>query len=435
MNTPYPRLTIALLAAAAAAMLSCSSAQEPTESTAIGFYGAPDAGPAPLEVHFHPTGEEGVISAVAKWAWDFGDGATSDENYTTHAYASDGTYSVTLTVTLSDGTTHKATRAEYIRIAAGAKPTPDEEEAPAEPEPETEEESETAIEDESPSEDTGSEQKDSSPGGPNGAIFIHHSCGENWLNSGLHRALLSKPYIDDRNDITYGTELKPDPGRPASLGSPAGDLTDMQHWVLWFNDYFNVVRAHGCRGGGANRVILFKGCFPNSHIDDAGTEPGDPFSDWRAIANYKAVFRHPAGPGKTYTHDGQTYRALEDVFAQHPGTLFIPVIAPPECRAETNKPIAANARAFNNWLKNEWLPAYTRRTKLHNVAVFDWFDLLATSPTDAHPNQLRPDYGGTSGDSHPNAAANARSTKVFATAPDNFLDKAWKAFAKKPAGE
>ena len=46
-------------------------------------------------------------------------------------------------------------------------------------------------------------------------IFIHHSCGQNWLNNSLHAALLAKDYIDERNDITYGTALNPDAGRTA----------------------------------------------------------------------------------------------------------------------------------------------------------------------------------------------------------------------------
>jgi len=30
-------------------------------------------------------------------------------------------------------------------------------------------------------------------------VFIHHSCGSNWLNNSLHDALLAKSYIDERN--------------------------------------------------------------------------------------------------------------------------------------------------------------------------------------------------------------------------------------------
>ena len=45
-------------------------------------------------------------------------------------------------------------------------------------------------------------------------IFIHHSCGSNWLSNSLHDALLAKDYVDERNDITYGTDMPPDAGRP-----------------------------------------------------------------------------------------------------------------------------------------------------------------------------------------------------------------------------
>ncbi|HQH52478.1 MAG TPA: Ig-like domain-containing protein [Candidatus Hydrogenedentes bacterium] len=265
----------------------------------------------------------------------------------------------------------------------------------------------------------------------NGLVFIHHSVGENWLAHSLESALLAKTYIDDRNDITYGTVIAPDTGRPASLGEVPGDLTDMQHWVLWFNDYLEHVKIEGCQDG-VNRIIMFKSCFPNSHIDDAGEEPGNPFDGWRTLANYRAVFRHPDGPGNTYEYEGHVYRPLEDVFAENPDTLFIPVTAPPECWADTDAAIAARAREFNNWLKDEWLPNYETETGLQNVAVFDLFDVVANEEHAAsHPNQLREEYGGDSGDSHPNDDANARLTEVFATDPDNFLDTEWAEFSAK----
>ena len=263
-------------------------------------------------------------------------------------------------------------------------------------------------------------------------VFIHHSCGRNWLNSGLDAALLAKSYIDERNDIYYGTTMSPDPGRPASLGSTPGDHTDMQHWILWFNDYFEGIRTHGSATG-FNRIIMFKSCFPNSNVSATGTEPGDPFSGTRTLANYKAVYRHPAGPGGTYTRDGVTYKPLEDIFAEHPAILFIPVTAPPRHYAPTdatNDAEAHRARLFNNWLKNVWLADYNAaHPGLNNVAVFDWFDVL-TYPDDhpAHPNRLREEYGGTSGDSHPNTQANQDSTAIFATDPDNFIDAAWASF-------
>jgi len=261
-------------------------------------------------------------------------------------------------------------------------------------------------------------------------VFIHHSVGQNWLDNGLDAALLAKGYVDERNDITYGTEVPPDPGRPDSLDPTAGDLTDMCHWIRWFNDYLAQVRAYGCADG-VNRIVMFKSCFPNSDIGDDGAEPGDPFSQDRTLANYRAIFRHPNGPGNTYTDGAATYRPLEDIFAGNPDTLFIYVTAPPLRYAETTNANAHRARLFNNWLKNEWLASYNAaHPTLHNVAIFDLFDLLAYADSYAlHPNRLRAEYGGATGDSHPNAAANAVMTQVFATNPGNFLDAAWAAFA------
>jgi hypothetical protein len=268
-------------------------------------------------------------------------------------------------------------------------------------------------------------------------VFIHHSCGANWLSSGLHSALVAKDYIDERNDICYGTDMPPDAGRPDSLGLP-GDNTNMNHWVLWFNDYLEQAKTYGCDTG-VNRIILFKSCYPISNVTSDGTEPGSPFSSVQSIANYRAVYRHPGGPGNVYTHpsNGRSYRPIEEVFAANPDTLFIPVTAPPRHYAPsdgTNDQEAHRARVFNDWLKNVWLPGYNAaHPGLNNVAVFDWFDVLAYPDNQAlHPNRLKAEYGGEGGDSHPNASGNRDSTAVFATDPGNFIDAAWDAFLHGP---
>ncbi len=267
-------------------------------------------------------------------------------------------------------------------------------------------------------------------------VFIHHSCGNNWLENSLEDALLAKNYVDERNDIFYGTDLPPDAGRPDSLGSTPGDHTDMDHWIRWFNDYLDGVIAFGCDDG-VNRIVMFKSCYPNSNLGDEGTEPGDPFSSHRSTANYKAVYRHPDGPGHVYTNDvGGTsyeYRPLEDVFAAHPEILFVPVTAPPRHYAPwdaTTDEEGHRIRRFNDWLKGEWLEGYRQaHPEVNNVAVFDWFDVLAYADDHPdHPNRLRADYGGAGGDSHPNDTANRESTRVFAEVQTNFLDRAWAAF-------
>lgn len=48
-----------------------------------------------------------VDGAIVAWAWDFGDGSTAAVQHPSHAYAAEGSYTVTLTVTDDDGATHQ----------------------------------------------------------------------------------------------------------------------------------------------------------------------------------------------------------------------------------------------------------------------------------------------------------------------------------------
>jgi hypothetical protein len=208
---------------------------------------------------------------------------------------------------------------------------------------------------------------------------------------------------------------------------------NMNHWILWFNDYLEGIKEQS--PDGTNHVILFKSCFFSSNIGQDGVEPGNPFSSQKTLVNYKAVYRHPAGAGHTYQYNNVTYYPLEDIFAANPDILFIPITAPPLIFGPpivTNDAWAHRARLFNNWLKNEWLPAYNAaHPGLNNVAVFDLFNVLAYPDNHPeHPNRLRAEYGGGSGDSHPNSAGNAAATAAFASAPGNFLNQAWQRFTR-----
>jgi len=260
-------------------------------------------------------------------------------------------------------------------------------------------------------------------------IFIHHSVGQDWLDRGLRDALTAKSYVDSVNEITYGTVVAPSAGRSPSLGDVPGDYTDMYTWIFWFNDYFGAIRSQGASAG-FNRIVMFKSCFPNSDIWGDGAEPGDPFGVDKILTNYRAVYRHPAGSGGNYQFEGHNYHALADIFAAHPDILFIPVTSPPLTWEESNDANAHRARLFTDWLKNDWLSAYnSAHPTLHNVAVFDLFNELAYPDNhSSHPNRLRQEYGGNSDDAHPNEAADARLTQVFATSAGNFIDLAWEAF-------
>ena len=51
----------------------------------------------------HDAEMEHGSSRVVSYLWDFGDGSTSNERNPTHAYATPGTYAVTLTIAREDG--------------------------------------------------------------------------------------------------------------------------------------------------------------------------------------------------------------------------------------------------------------------------------------------------------------------------------------------
>ncbi|MGC9327127.1 MAG: hypothetical protein ACP5I1_05815 [Candidatus Hinthialibacter sp.] len=105
-------------------------------------------------------------------------------------------------------------------------------------------------------------------------MFIHHSCGQNLLDGGLRTVLIEKDFIDEVNDIYYGDTLSHDPGRPPSLGKVPGDNTNMNHWILWFNDYYEGIRRFDAEDG-LNSIIMFKSCYPISNIYENGSLPGN----------------------------------------------------------------------------------------------------------------------------------------------------------------
>lgn len=94
-------------------------------------------------------------------------------------------------------------------------------------------------------------------------IFIHHSCGSNWLsdgNGGLGIALRDNNYFV--SDTNYGWG-------PDSIGSS----TDIGHWWSWFrgpnnatylgalyaeNDLHSSYSRLSTNPGGENEVIMFK---------------------------------------------------------------------------------------------------------------------------------------------------------------------------------
>lgn len=286
-----------------------------------------------------------------------------------------------------------------------------------------------------------------SPASPVKLIFIHHSTGENWLTDGdgnLGTTLTANNYFV--SDTNYGWG----PADADSGGGTIGDHTDIGHWYSWFagpnaGTYMTALYAESGQNssytrmasdpGGANEIILFKSCYPNSALSgnpgDAATVGANPlrgqdaWSGAMTVANAKGI-----------------YNDLLPYFAAHQEKLFVVVTAPPLQEGDTNPSEAANARALNNWLVNDWLTGYGH----DNVAVFDFYNVLTSNGGSVNINDLGAvggnhhrynsgaiehlvatanNYsaypGGSGGGSHPTAAGGQKASGEFA----QFLNVAY----------
>jgi hypothetical protein len=226
-----------------------------------------------------------------------------------------------------------------------------------------------------------------------------------------------------------------------------GDRTDIPNWPEWFTGpnsstilealYTESGQNFGDFGawprlatdpGGENQIIMFKSCFPNS---DLYGNPDDPpaaeLDDQLTVGNAKAVY-----------NDLLTY------FATRQDKLFVVITAPPLMKSETDPERAANARAFNNWLVNDWLADYA----YPNVAVFDFFNVLTSNAGSPAANDAGKESGNHhrwwkntvqhvqstqnnfsayyTEDSHPSSAGGRKATAEFVPLLNVFYNR-WKA--------
>jgi hypothetical protein len=164
--------------------------------------------------------------------------------------------------------------------------------------------------------------------------------------------------------------------------------------------------------GGENQIVLFKSCFPNSALEGSPGDPPDP-DGWLTVGHAKYVYNEILG-----------------YFATRPDKLFVVITAPPL----SDSSYADNARAFNNWLVEDWLAenGYTQP----NVAVFDFYNVL--SGGDAHhwfqEGRVERVLGGRntlaypSGDDHPSERGSRKATEEFVPLLNVFYNR-WAASA------
>ncbi len=282
----------------------------------------------------------------------------------------------------------------------------------------------------------------SNPSSPVKLVFVHHSTGENWLadgNGGLGIALRNASYFV--SDTNYGWG----PTDQDAGGGTIGDHTDIGNFYSWFagahrNTYLTPLFVESGQyasysrlatdPGGANRIVMFKSCFPNSALGGSLSDPVPP------IGSNPLRHQSAGSEAHTFANAKGIYLSLLDSFAERQDTLFVLITSPPLSSVDTNPEQAALARALSDWLVGGWLAAYPHR----NVAVFDFFSVLtsdggSTRTNDPNTNDLgwsdgnhHRYVGGASehsksvandmhayptGDSHPSKAGNLKATGEF----------------------
>ena len=230
------------------------------------------------------------------------------------------------------------------------------------------------------------------PASPVRLVFIHHSCGQNWLADGNGNLGIA---LNDNNyyvcDTNYGWDAQTDDN--------LGDHTNTENWPSWFNDtkmpYVYATASHEtwnhndiAQPSGENEIIMFKSCYPLSEV-------GDSINDEKAV-----------------------YSGLLSYFAAHQDKLFV-LVTPP---GVTNVSSSALTQELCDWLVNResgWLKDYAHK----NVLVYDFYCTLSETfshhtVTDGSETHVwDKSYDGASpyhdGDDHPNETGTQKATAEF----------------------
>ncbi len=260
------------------------------------------------------------------------------------------------------------------------------------------------------------------PSQPVKLIFIHHSTGQNWLTDdygNLGKALAQNNYFV--SDTNYGWG-------PNGIG----DRTDIPNWLEWFRNeqtpaYMTALFKESGQNssytrtfvdpGGENTIVMFKSCFPNSALEGSPNDPPNP-DGWLSVGHAKYV-----------------YNEILRYFATRPDRLFVVITAPPL----SDRTYSANARAFNDWLMNDWLRE--NGYALNNVAVFDFYNVLTAKDAHhryaggkiEHPSTKSNTLAYPSGDDHPSVAGSQKATDEFIPLLNIFYHRWQAGLSQQPA--
>jgi methionine-rich copper-binding protein CopC len=216
-----------------------------------------------------------------------------------------------------------------------------------------------------------------------------------------------------------------------------GSSTDIGNWWEWFRgpesttyldalydekgQYSSYSRL-ATAASGENEIIIFKSCFPNSALQGS---PSDPVP---SISNNPLKGESCGSGAHTVANAKGIYIDILQYFQTRQDKLFIIITAPPL----SDSAYASNARAFNQWLVNDWLDNYPYK----NVFVFDFYNVLTSNGGNSNTNDLGSNsgshhrwynnavqhqvgtkntlaYPSSGGDDHPNQAGNLKATAEF----------------------
>jgi len=228
---------------------------------------------------------------------------------------------------------------------------------------------------------SGEEVRASSQGEYRNIVFLHHSVGNNLIEQGGVRELFTQAgysfYDQGYND--WG--MRGPDGKDAGFLYPVpNDNTDPDGLLVIFQQEAQAQPVNTLSGLLQHEVIIVKSCYPNSNIGDA--------------AKLQAL--------------KEMYLQMRATMQAHPEKLFVVLTTPPLNPAETNAENAQRARAMSAWLTS---PEFSGDSA--NIAVFDFYSLLAEAdPAAPDANMLKAGYRDGS-DSHPNAAANRAIAPLF----------------------
>jgi hypothetical protein len=211
---------------------------------------------------------------------------------------------------------------------------------------------------------------------PHRIIFMHHSTGLGVIQDGELRERFTELGYEfwdhDYNDIG----LTDSDGHSTGISwDVPGDNTDPDGWAAIFEQPYTAPPTNTLSHMLGFDIIIFKSCFPSSHIVDDGQ-----------LEQYRDY-----------------YLGIRDVIDQHPDKIFVAWTTPPLVPNETTPAAAANAQRWAEYLTSEeYLEGHP------NLFVFDVHSIWADDE-----GFLKAEYRQDEWDSHPNALANRTAAPLL----------------------